>query len=66
MCLKLVYVCLQTVYSVITYAGYIGVMTGQRPGAFTITVDERGEYQNLLCMSVVMETSLTYTPEPSV
>ncbi|XP_060069474.1 N-acylethanolamine-hydrolyzing acid amidase-like [Ylistrum balloti] len=31
----------QTVYSGVTYAGYIGLMTGQRPKAFTITADER-------------------------
>lgn len=33
---------LQTVYSGITYVGYVGLVTGQRPNAFTITLDERG------------------------
>ncbi|XP_060564846.1 N-acylethanolamine-hydrolyzing acid amidase-like [Ruditapes philippinarum] len=33
----------QTVYSVVTYAGYIGALTGQRPNVFTITVDERDQ-----------------------
>jgi hypothetical protein len=33
---------LQTVYSGITYAGYVGLVTGQRPNVFTITMDERG------------------------
>ncbi|KAH3726701.1 N-acylethanolamine-hydrolyzing acid amidase-like [Dreissena polymorpha] len=33
----------QTVYSAITYAGYVGVLTGQRPNGFTITVDERDQ-----------------------
>ena len=34
----------QTAYSVITYAGYVGVLSGQKPYGFTITVDERGLY----------------------
>ena len=33
---------LKTVYSVVTYAGYVGVLSGQKPQGFTITVDERG------------------------
>lgn len=33
----------QTVYSVITYAGYVGALTGQKPNVFTITVDERDQ-----------------------
>ncbi|KAL4233594.1 hypothetical protein ACF0H5_008275 [Mactra antiquata] len=33
----------QTVYSIITYAGYVGVLSGQRHNAFTITVDERDQ-----------------------
>lgn len=33
----------QTVYSAITYAGYVGILTGQRSNAFTITVDERDQ-----------------------
>ncbi|OWF44718.1 N-acylethanolamine-hydrolyzing acid amidase [Mizuhopecten yessoensis] len=33
----------QTVYSGVTYAGYIGLMTGQRPKVFTITADERDD-----------------------
>ncbi|KAK6176834.1 hypothetical protein SNE40_015060 [Patella caerulea] len=38
-------------YSVVTYAGYVGVLTGQRPHAFAITLDERDQgawYDNLL------------------
>ena len=34
---------LQIVYNVVTYAGYVGVLSGQRPKGFSITVDERGE-----------------------
>ena len=40
----LLFCVLQTVYSAVTFAGYVGVMTGQRPNAFTVTVDERGRY----------------------
>lgn len=32
-----------TVYSMITYAGYIGALSGQRPQVFTVTVDERDQ-----------------------
>ncbi|KAL3881915.1 hypothetical protein ACJMK2_028302 [Sinanodonta woodiana] len=41
----------QTVYSAITYAGYIGILSGQRPKAFSITVDERDQgsiFENIL------------------
>ncbi|KAL5016852.1 hypothetical protein ScPMuIL_006441 [Solemya velum] len=31
----------QTVYSSVTYAAYIGILTGQKPHKFTVTVDER-------------------------
>ncbi|XP_052811050.1 N-acylethanolamine-hydrolyzing acid amidase-like [Mya arenaria] len=33
----------QTAYSSITYAGYVGILTGQRPNVFTVTVDERDQ-----------------------
>lgn len=33
----------KTVYSGITYAGYVGLVTGQRPNVFTITMDERDQ-----------------------
>lgn len=33
----------KTVYSVVTYAGYVGVLSGQKPQGFTITVDERDQ-----------------------
>lgn len=36
------YLCLQTLYTATTYAGYVGVLTGQKPNAFTITIDQRG------------------------
>ncbi len=32
---------LQTVYSGVTYAGYVGVLTGQRPNSFTVSIDAR-------------------------
>ncbi|XP_045196944.2 N-acylethanolamine-hydrolyzing acid amidase-like [Mercenaria mercenaria] len=32
-----------TEYSIITYAGYVGALTGQRPNVFTVTVDERDQ-----------------------
>ena len=32
----LLYFVLQTVYSAVTFPGYVGVMTGQRPHAFTL------------------------------
>ncbi|XP_067674022.1 N-acylethanolamine-hydrolyzing acid amidase-like isoform X2 [Haliotis asinina] len=35
----------QTVYTGITFAGYVGLLTGQRPNAFTVTVDERDQGQ---------------------
>ncbi|KAK3605187.1 hypothetical protein CHS0354_012996 [Potamilus streckersoni] len=41
----------QTVYSAITYAGYIGILSGQKPMAFSITVDERDQgsiFENIL------------------
>ncbi|XP_045196945.2 N-acylethanolamine-hydrolyzing acid amidase-like [Mercenaria mercenaria] len=31
----------ETEYSIITFAGYVGAPTGQRPNVFTVTVDER-------------------------
>ncbi|KAK3098609.1 hypothetical protein FSP39_021198 [Pinctada imbricata] len=33
----------KTVYSGVTYAGYVGLLTGMRPKAFTITIDERDQ-----------------------
>lgn len=33
----------KTVYSAVTFAGYIGILTGQKPYGFTISVDRRGE-----------------------
>ncbi|KAK3605189.1 hypothetical protein CHS0354_012999 [Potamilus streckersoni] len=33
----------KTVYSAITYAGYIGILSGQKPKAFSITVNQRSE-----------------------
>lgn len=36
------YLCLQTLFTATTYAGYVGVLTGQKPNAFTITIDQRG------------------------
>ncbi|KAL3881917.1 hypothetical protein ACJMK2_028303 [Sinanodonta woodiana] len=33
----------QIVYSAITYAGYIGILTGQRPKDYSITVNQRSE-----------------------
>lgn len=41
----------KTVYTATTYAGYVGILTGMKPHAFTITVDERDQgslWQNLL------------------
>ena len=32
---------LQTVYSGVTYAGYVGILTGQRPNSFTVSIDAR-------------------------
>jgi N-acylethanolamine-hydrolysing acid amidase len=31
----------QTVFTATTYAGYVGVLTGMRPGAFSISLDQR-------------------------
>ncbi|KAL4233366.1 hypothetical protein ACF0H5_008048 [Mactra antiquata] len=33
----------KTQYSAVTFAGYVGIMTGQRPHAFTVTVNERDD-----------------------
>ena len=33
----------QTVYSAVTFAGYVGILTGQKPYGFTISVDRRGK-----------------------
>lgn len=38
----------KTAYSVVTYAGYVGVLSGQKPQGFTITVDQRNEGNPLL------------------
>ena len=32
----------QTVYSGVTYAGYVGLITGMKPTGFSMTLDERG------------------------
>ena len=44
---KFIFFYFQTVYSSITYAGYVGILTGQRPNVFTVTVDERGINRNI-------------------
>ncbi len=31
----------QTVYQGTTYAGYVGLLTGMKPGAFSLSIDER-------------------------
>ncbi|KAI0209794.1 N-acylethanolamine-hydrolyzing acid amidase [Lamellibrachia satsuma] len=31
----------KTLYSAVTYAGYVGILTGQKPNSFTITTDAR-------------------------
>ncbi|XP_041362025.1 N-acylethanolamine-hydrolyzing acid amidase-like [Gigantopelta aegis] len=33
-----------TLYSATTYAGYVGIATGQRPHGYTVTVDTRGHH----------------------
>lgn len=33
----------KTVYSAVTFAGYVGILTGQKPYGFTISVDRRGQ-----------------------
>ncbi|XP_064597794.1 N-acylethanolamine-hydrolyzing acid amidase-like [Liolophura sinensis] len=45
----------KTVYTATTYAGYVGILTGQKPGLFSVSVDQRGHkvhvgtyWQNLL------------------
>ena len=41
----------QTVYTGTTFAGYVGLLTGQKPNKFTVSLDERnngGWYQNEL------------------
>lgn len=41
----------KTVYTATTYAGYVGVLTGQKPHVFTVSVDERDQgawWENLL------------------
>lgn len=42
----------KTAYSVITYAGYVGVLSGQKPYGFTITVDERDQGNIILNLLV--------------
>lgn len=42
----------KTVYNVVTFVGYIGVLTGQKPHGFTITVDERDQGNALLNLLV--------------
>lgn len=39
---------MQTVYSGVTYAGYVGLITGMKPKGFTMTLDERGGHSLLL------------------
>ncbi|XP_050413373.2 N-acylethanolamine-hydrolyzing acid amidase [Patella vulgata] len=34
----------KTVYTATTYAGYVGIVSGQRPDAFTVTVNQRGHH----------------------
>ncbi len=31
----------RTVYKSVNFAGYIGVLTGMKPGSFSLTLDER-------------------------
>ncbi|KAK7091648.1 N-acylethanolamine-hydrolyzing acid amidase-like [Littorina saxatilis] len=38
----------ETLYSGVTYAGYVGILTGQRPNGFTITIDQRGSEKRRL------------------
>ncbi|KAL8578828.1 hypothetical protein ACOMHN_022121 [Nucella lapillus] len=38
----------KTVYTAVTYAGYVGVLTGQRSQAFTVSVDQRGSKKRRL------------------
>ncbi len=43
-----------------TYAGYVGVLTGMRPGAFSISLDQRESgypIQNILMVPSLPQTS---------
>ncbi|XP_071099644.1 N-acylethanolamine-hydrolyzing acid amidase-like [Haliotis cracherodii] len=54
----------KTAYTGTTYAGYVGLVSGQRPNNFTITVDQRGHHvhvghwwQNILMAILDKKTS---------
>ncbi|XP_071113649.1 N-acylethanolamine-hydrolyzing acid amidase-like [Haliotis cracherodii] len=49
----------QTVYTGVTFAGYVGLLTGQRPQAFTVTVDERdqGQWWMNLLIAILDQTA---------
>jgi hypothetical protein len=50
---------------VVTYAGYIGALTGQRPNVFTVTVDERGKYKvNLVALRLISTFITGLNPDP--
>lgn len=38
----------KTIYYGVTYAGYVGLLTGLRPGAFSITINQRNEGNRFL------------------
>lgn len=42
----------KTLYNAVTFAGYVGILTGQRPYEFTVSVDRRAEGDALLNLLV--------------
>ena len=49
---------LQVLYSGVTFAGYVGLLTGQRPHSFTITIDERGQFVKSTFTFLVPDTGI--------
>ena len=47
------YFIFKTVYSAITFAGYIGVMTGQKPNSFSVTVDQRSTFNLFIILTYI-------------
>ena len=50
-------------YSGVTFAGYIGILTGQKPYAFTVTLDERDkgfEWENIFQLLLAKTTPVGF------
>jgi N-acylethanolamine-hydrolysing acid amidase len=53
----------KVVYSGITFAGYIGILTGQKPLAYTVSLDERDkgfEWENIFQLLLAKTTPVGF------